>query len=221
MARFSFNPRLFKAQIVTLGILVAAWVFQMGVPAPALVKMDKESIDLALKYGMQNQTMGYRNLLGGNWIEGKDGVLLNIYTPFMMLAAKTYHGGFPEEPSDTDMKKARDKYARLVTNFTDPKYKKEVKFSVAMYGDDPVFAAGYRAKIKGFGRGKIFVLNPTRQYPQKEAAFDTEASSRPYEAISTYYFSFDDISILDDYTFILEDGVHPTIEFKVQNDSIY
>lgn len=61
--------------------------------AQALIKMDAEGINLALKYGMQNSGMGLYSILGGNWIEGPGGALLNIYTPFMMLATEAARGG--------------------------------------------------------------------------------------------------------------------------------
>ena len=183
--------------------------------------MDKESVTLAFKYGMQNKSLGYRALLGSNWIEGPDGCLLNVYTPFMMLAVKGFHGDYPENPSEKDIEKAKNKNARYVTNFLDPQYKKEIKFSLSMYGEDAGFAYLYRARIKGFGRGKEFTLKPSREYRQKVANFDKEASVKPYDGINTYYFSFDDIAILDEYTFIVEDGIHEPIEFNLRNASLY
>jgi hypothetical protein len=210
--------RLGVSGLALLSLLYTSLSYQ---PAEALVKMDKESVVLALKYGMQNKSLGYRALLGSNWIEGPDGCLLNVYTPFMMLAVKGFHGDYPENPTEKDIEKAKNRNARYVTNFLDPLYKKEIKFSLSMYGEDAGFAYLYRARIKGFGRGKEFTLKPSREYRQKIANFDKEASVKPYDGINTYYFSFDDIAILDEYTFIVEDGIHEPVEFNLRNASLY
>lgn len=204
---------------IWLTLLVALWV--VVAPARALVKMDKQSVDLALKYGMQNAGMGYSTLLGGNWLEGPDGMLLNIYTPFMMLASKAYQGGFSREPDEAEVKKARGRYGRLITTYTDPKNRTEIKFAVSMYGDDPAFATRYRGWIEGFGRGRDFKVSPVRVLYQKEAHKDTEASQKPYEAVNSYYFNFDDVSVLDDYRFILETPDGERAVFKIRNDKIY
>jgi hypothetical protein len=171
---------------------------------------------------MQNKGLGLRNLLGGNWLEGPDGMLLNIYTPFMMLATKTYRGDYPENPSEEDLKKAKGKYARLITTLKDPNQRQEVKFSVAMYGDNPAFAANYRSRIQGFGRGKEFVLKPVRELRQKIANADPEVKVNPYEAINAYYFDFKDLAILEDYQFILENSdTGQVVTFRIRNGSIF
>jgi hypothetical protein len=226
MKKLSFKPffkpflRFKYGQAFVFGVL---FLFLSGsiTPGFSLIRIDKESIDLALRYGMTNQGLGLRNLLGENWIEGSDGVLLNIYTPFMMLASKAYHGNFPEEPSDADVKKARNRYARLISTLSDPHYKNQVKFSVSLYGDTPEFAGEYRARIEGFGRGRNFAIKPDRELRQKVATQDPEAKVKPYEAINAYYFDFNNIVNLEDYQFIIESPGNPPITFRIRNDRIH
>lgn len=190
-------------------------------PVEALVRLDKESIDLALKYGMQNQGMGYNTLLGPNWIEGSDGALLNIYTPFMLIAAQSYGGGFSRNPSKEDIAEGRKRYARLITRLKDPKNIQTIKFSVALFGDSPTFSAAYTARIEGFGRGRNFVLKPTKVIVPPEGVLDPGARLHPYESINAYYFKYADVALLDDYRLILDaPGAEPVV-FAIKNDRIY
>lgn len=190
-------------------------------PAQSLVKLDKESIDLALKYGMQNQGMGYNTLLGPNWIEGPNGALLNIYTPFMLIAARSYGGGFSRNPSKDDITEARKRYARLITRLKDPKNIQTIKFSVALFGDSPTFSTAYTARIEGFGRGRNFVLKPSKVIVPPEATLDSGTKLHPYESINAYYFKYEDVALLDDYRLILGGpGTEPVV-FSIKNDRIY
>lgn len=202
------------------GIIIL--VFSVMAPtANALVKIDKQSIDLALKYGIQNQGMGYQTLLGNNWIEGPEGMLLNVYTPFMMLASKGYQSGLPADPTTEDLKKAKGQCGSLIRYLTDPLNRIDAKFAVSMYGDDPAFAGDYKAIIEGVGRGREFRLKPVRQFLQKVATKDAEASVRPYEAINSYYFNFADLQMLDDYRLILRRSDGTESVFHIRNDKIY
>lgn len=210
-----------KTRRLISAILVFFVVCLVSLPAMALVKIDKQSVNLALKYGMQNAGLGYSTLLGNNWMESGDGTLLNIYTPFMMIASKSYSGGFPSKPSEQDLKDARGRYGRLITQLTDPKNPLHVKFSVSLFGDDPAFAMGYQGWIEGFGRGKEFTLKPVRQLRQRSAYKDEGANVKPYEAVNAYYFNFGDLELLDDYQFILEDANGERTVFKIRNDRIY
>lgn len=231
--------------------LLLGFVLAQAIPAHCLVKMDSDSVNLALKYGMQNQNMGYYTLLGPNWMEGDNGTLLNIYSPFMLLAARAAKGGFPENPTDEDIQKARKKYQHEISHDLDPNGRLKIKFAVALYGDTPNFASEYRAWIEGIGHGKTFIIKPEQTVRQKQAHFykdtDTDvgdsakdakpkepsamgsvvntaggkASKNLYDAINAYYFSFNDLETLDEYQFDLQGPDGKIQTFRIKNKEIY
>jgi hypothetical protein len=190
-------------------------------PAQALVRIDTKTVEQALRHGMNNRGLGYVSLLGPNWIEGPDGVLINIYSPFMMLAAKAAKGDYPKNPSPEDMKRAKRNLTRDISFYTDPKAQVPVKFSVALYGESESFAKNYTARIEGFGRGKHFILKPLRSSRQLVAAKRSNGGAQPYEAINAYYFKFNELEVLDDFRFILEAPEKPPITVRVNNARLY
>ncbi|MEB3288200.1 MAG: hypothetical protein VKJ04_11950 [Vampirovibrionales bacterium] len=170
--------------------------------AAALVKvMDAESVNMAIKYGIKKQDAGFAAILGPNWIEGENGTLLNVYTPFMMIATQASKKGV-ETISDSDVKAVKKRMARMLSRIQDPRTPQEVKFSVAMYGDRPNFGKDYTATIEGEGRGKSVRLTPIRALP--DAIANTNPDETVYEAINTYYFKFSDLENLDNFTLILK-----------------
>jgi hypothetical protein len=209
-----------QCRLCVFTVLLALCV-QLGATSHALIKMDDKSIKLALTYGMKNQRMGYKSLLGPNWLESTDGTLLNIYTPFMMLAAKSSRGGFSPEPTEKDVEDAKKKYARLIQHMKDPKETLDVKFSVALYGEEPDFAGRCKVKLMGFGRGKEVKLLPSREILQRTATRMEGVSENPYEAINAYYFKMNDIEPLDEYQFILTRANGTSVTFTVKNSLIY
>jgi hypothetical protein len=191
-------------------------------PALALVKMEPKSIEAALVYGMRNQKLGLAGILGPNWIEGENGALLNIYSPFMNIATKASKANFSSNPARSDLDKAKKRFAREVAYYSDAKNRLEVKFAVSMYGDSPGFAKTYLAKIVGFGRGKEFEIKPVK------LKLDDIADSVPggvagasYEAVNGYYFNFSDLENLDEFTLLLESPTAPPIQFRMRNAKIY
>ena len=191
-------------------------------PSQALVKMDPHSIDAALVYGMQNQKVGLANLLGPNWIEGQNGALLNIYSPFMMLATKAAKAGFSHKPSKSDLQKARTRFGKEVAFYRDPKNRLQVKFAVNFYGDTPGFGKTYTAKIVGFGRGKEFELKPFKQILDLVAdPVQGGVSGAAYEAINSYYFHFADLENLQEFQLVLESPSGPPVEFRMKNERLY
>ncbi len=220
--------RLQKTSSLLLILLTAFLTLslQLTPNAHALIKMDREGINLALKYGMQNSGLGLYTLLGPNWIEGAEGTLLNIYTPFMMLASKSARGGYPTNPSNADVKSARKRYHRVIRTIRSPRDPLLVKFSVSMYGESSNFAYRSIAYIEGIGRGKRFKLKPTRSIRQKIATEVPGTDFKPYEAINSYYFDFNTLQNMDEFKLIVEDPRKDQREksrltFNVRKDRIY
>jgi hypothetical protein len=129
----------------------------------AVIDMSTKAVNAALVYGMKNQKLGISNLLGANWVENADGALLNVYTPFMMLATKASRAKLPQNPAPSDLDRARKHFARDVAFYSDPNNRIMVKFSVSFYGDSPSFAKYYSARIEGIGRGQNYTLKPEKQ----------------------------------------------------------
>lgn len=193
-------------------------------PASALIRMDAEGINLALKYGMQNSGLGLFSLLGPNWIEGPEGSLLNIYTPFMMLATKAARGGYPTDPTDQDIKDARKRYYKTLRTIRSPREPLVVKFSVSLYGETPGFANALDARVQGIGRGKSFNIRPYRTLKQKKALEVPDMDYKPYEAMNAYYFEFSQLENMDEFSLILTNPRQPEqapIVFRVKRDKIY
>jgi len=132
-------------------------------PALAVIAMSTKAVNAALVYGMKNQKIGISNLLGANWVENADGALLNVYTPFMMLATKASRAKFPQNPAPSDLARARKRFARDVAYYSDVNNRHMVKFAVSFYGDSPTFAKYYSARIVGVGRGQNYNLKPEKQ----------------------------------------------------------
>lgn len=206
----------------------------------ALINMDQKSVNAALIYGMKNQKLGLSQLLGANWVENSEGALLNVYSPFMMLATKAARAGLSTRPSASDLEKARKRFGKEVAFYSDSKNRLTVKFAVSFYGDSPDFAKRYStARIVGIGRGKTFELKPTRQLldqiadPVGQALTTTEkgsektASDAPprkaalYEAINAYYFQLSDLLDLQEFQLILESPGGPSITFRLNNERLY
>ncbi|MDX2085203.1 MAG: hypothetical protein SFZ03_07435 [Candidatus Melainabacteria bacterium] len=200
-------------------------LLQVAPPARALVYMDKavpqKEIDTAIRYGLSKRGQGFESLLDKNWKEGRYGAFLNVYTPFMQLAAKAYGSGLPRKPTQEDLKTAYKLFKREIRFLKDPQTTKHVKFSVALYGDDPRFGLTYRGWIEGVGRGKETVLQPAKSVRQREANRSEFNLNSPYEVINSYYFKFKDINNLDDYRFIIEDEASGRrVEFPINNQQL-
>lgn len=190
-----------------------------GASAHAILKMDNKTVDTALIYGMQNKKMGISALLGPNWVEGENGTLLNIYSPFMMLASKAAKGDFANSPTKADLLAARKKYGKDIAFYTDDRNRVMVKFAISFYGDNPDFAKAYTAKIVGFGRGREFDI------PTAKNALDLKADpvdgGKMYEAINSYYFLFKDLENLQDFQLVVESPSGPPLTFRLNNEKLY
>jgi len=209
-------------QLSAIGVSLLIGLLASGNAAFALMKMDSHTVDAALVYGMQNQKLGLSDLLGPNWIEGDNGSLLNVYSPFMMLATKAAKAGLAKNPSKSDLEKARHRFGREVAFYTDTKNKVQVKFAVSFYGDTPEFAQAYKAKIVGFGRGKEFELTPAKQIlDQKADPVQGGQSGSAYEAINAYYFNMADLENLQEFKLVVQSPTGQPLEFRMKNDRLY
>ncbi|MBK8189237.1 MAG: hypothetical protein IPK79_02180 [Vampirovibrionales bacterium] len=215
---------IFSTRFLLSCLLAAVCVLLFAAtPTRAMTRLDAAGVSKALRYGMSQSGMGLMSLLGGNWLEAADGTLLNIYTPYMLLAAKAARGGYPNNPGEDDVRHARKRYAGLISSIQSVRDPVTVKFSVALTGESAGFASGLKARIEGAGRGRAFQLRPTRQIQQKTAVAVPNVKIRPFEAINAYYFSFEDLMNMDEFRLILEDPRAPQSEpivFRVRTDRI-
>lgn len=220
------SPKPSLARWVSVALLaatVAAGLCLAPVaPALAWIKTDPpHSINAALVYGMKNQRLNLSTLLGDNWVEGENGALLNVYSPFMMLATKAAKSGLSTRPSKSDLEAARKRFARDVKFYSDTQNRLMVKFAVSFYGDSPEFAKHYSARIIGFGRGKEFNLKPERQHLDQLAdPVSSGASGGKYEAINAYYFPFSDLLNVDEFKLQLTSPNGPPVEFSMRSDRL-
>jgi hypothetical protein len=208
---------------VAAALLVAALSLGAASPALAWIKPDPpHSINAALVYGMKSQKLNLSTLLGDNWIEGENGALLNVYTPFMMLATKAAKSGLSTKPSKSDLEAARKRFARDVKFYSDLQNRQMVKFAVAFYGDNPEFAKNYSARIIGFGRGKEFSIKPEKQtLDQLADPVSGGASGGKYEAINAYYFVFSELLNVDEFKLQLTSPTGPPVEFTMRSERLY
>ena len=208
---------------VAVGLTTLACWSALALPSLAWVKMDSnEGINAALVFGMRNQHLSMSSLLGDNWIEGENGTLLNVYSPFMMLAAKATKAGFPVKPTKSDLEAARKRFARDVYYLSDTKNRIMVKFAVSFYGDKPDFAKTYFARIVGSGRGKDVTLKPEKQHLDDIAdPISNGESSGKYEAINSYYFLMSDLLNVDEFTLYLESPNGAPLAFRMKSDRLY
>jgi hypothetical protein len=188
----------------------------------AWLPMDHKTIDAALVYGMKNRGLGLSALLGANWVEGPEGSLLNIYSPFMIIASKVSKTDLPHNPSATDLKEARKRLRREVAFYGDPKNRINVKFAVSLYGSHAAFAQGYHAKIVGDGRGKQFEFLPVKAYPDKLADLVSEGSANTlYQGVNAYYFRLKDLELLEQFTLILTNTEGHQLSFRLKSEQLY
>ena len=164
------------------------------------------------------------SLLGANWVEGPNGSLVNVYSPFMLVASKAAKADLSKRPTQSDLKKARKRFAKEVAFYSDEKNAQriKVKFAVSFYGNTIDFARDYEAKIVGFGRGKEFELKPSKViHDQKADPITTGASAGTYAAINGYYFNFSDLENLEEFTLELSSPTGPPLSFRMRNDRLY
>ncbi|EKE03660.1 MAG: hypothetical protein ACD_20C00172G0013 [uncultured bacterium] len=198
---------------ITLFILSTTFSF-------ALIKLDEESVDLAIKYGIQSKDMPTKNILSSNWLNDGTGRILNIYSPFIQVALKTTDQnstGKMEEDIKTIKKRLYSKIDRI-------KEKNEVRFLIALYGDTEDFANNYKAQIVDINEyegQKKKIIKPKKTNAQKVAEKDNFFPAHPFSAVNCYIFKFDNLFDLKEYYFILTNETGEEVKYKINNNEIF
>lgn len=200
-------------RLLTTSVIYALLFSVFALPASAMEVLSDRSINRALDYGMRNQDLGMSLFMGGNWREGANGTLLNIYTPYMDIARAVVHKDLTDDPKPEDIGKARKV---LVEDINYIWHHPTVKFMVSMYGPVPNFAGKYYARIDGVGHGRSFTLYPSKMIPQLRADKDPNVTNNPFTAINAYHFRYEDIIQLDEFTLKLYGKDMEPITFKLQ-----
>lgn len=181
-------------------------------PVFALERMTNSMIDKAVQYGLENQEMGKSLFLGGNWREGADGALLNIYTPYIELALSASQRDMPVSGDPRNVAETRKK---IVEDIHYLWQHPTIKFHVSLLGDDPYFAGKYYASIEGVGQGRHVLLQPSTSVRDPKADKEPGATIKPYSALNSYYFRYEDIAGLDEFVLKLQGKDLEPIQFKL------
>lgn len=188
----------------------------------ALIKIDNDSIDLAIKYGIKSKDLIKRDLLGSNWINDQSGRILNIYSPFIQIAVKTSNQNTTGN-LENDLKTIKQQLSTSISKIED---RNEVRFILDFYGDTENFAQNYKAyiidvdKYNDTGNDR-YIIKPKKASLQKIAAKDGFDPLHPYSAFNCYIFKFDDLTNLKEYFFVLTNGKGEEIKYKINNQEIF
>jgi hypothetical protein len=226
--------------VLTLFLLVLGVGFLLSpLQSHALVEMDAKGVNQAVRYGMERGRYGLSEMLGPNWLEASNGTLLNIYSPFMLVATQVAKGRHPANPTPEEFKKAKKTHGRIIRSVTNPRYPQEVKFVLSVLGDHSKFHRTITAKIEGLGHGKKFTLKPSRKIVPRFAEglpgeTNANGEAEHYEAVNAYYFPMKTMGHLDEFDITFydyndysdEDEVTPEkpfepITFHINNNRIY
>jgi hypothetical protein len=199
-------------------LIIITFIFKPNTSL-ALVKIDDETIDLAIKYGLQAKDTSTRNLLDSNWINDGTGKILNIYSPFIQIASKISDQNSTGN-TEEDLKTIKK---RLYTKINAIKDKNEIRFIVALYGDTEDFAQGYKAYIFDVNQLNKAQkpIKPRKTCVQKIADKDVFVPAHPFSAVNCYTFKFDTLSKLEHYFFILKNEAGEEIRYEIDNSKIF
>jgi hypothetical protein len=183
----------------------------------AIVALTDRNIDAAVKYGLENRDQTLSSFLGGNWIEGPEGTLLNIYTPYIQLAKfATYRTGYNKASAEIIAKARKKMGGDISYTWSHP----TVKFMVSLVGATPEFAKAYYAKIEAVGGGRSTTLYPKHNEQQITADKEQNVTIKPYTAVNAYTFEFDSLYKTDAFKLILYGKNVEPLEFNVQTKNI-
>ena len=225
-----------------LVIIIILAVFCMGLftnQANALINIDDESIKISIKYGLDNKYSTSKELLGPNWIEGENGVIISIYSPFIQLATKAKSQNVPGA-TDEDIILVKRRLGRQLNQI---KTRQDVRFIVQIVGDDPGFAQKFKAHIeeyienpdseeakkegKGFwifknkGPRKAKKITPGNEVKQPKAELDHYNPVHPYSATNSYNFTFAQVDKYDKFYFVLTGADEKPIKFLIDKNAIF
>ena len=188
----------------------------------ALIKIDDESIDIAITYGLKSKGMSTRDLLNSNWINDGTGQILNIYSPFIQIATKTTDQNSTGKVEE-DLKAIKKRLSTKIDRIVD---KNEVRFLVALYGNTEDFAQNYKAHIIDVNEyngpnQKKNIIKPRKADIQKIAEKDNFAPLHPFSSVNCYVFKFNDLFELKEYYFVLTNEKGEEVKYKINNEEIF
>lgn len=207
----------------------------------ALINLDDESVKIAIKYGLDNKYSTSKELLGPNWIEAENGVLITVYSPFIQLATKAKSQNVPGS-SEEDIRLVKRRLGRQLNQI---KTRQEVRFIVQLVGSDESFAKRFTAhlleipgestekKTKKKGEGKGFwifkakgprkpkKIPATKSVQQSIADLDHFNPVLPYSATNSYNFDFEKVNKWNKFYFVLTDGEKTEIRVEIDKNAIF
>jgi|GEM_PF-3417255 len=207
--------------IKVFSLFLLSFIFS-SLSAYSLVKIDDNSVDLAIKYGVKMKGNSVENILGTNWKNDGSGRILNIYSPFIQVAMKS-----TTKPSsgelDEDIKTVKN---LLKYDITKVKNRNEVRFLVSFYGDNADFAKNCKAYIVEANKFSKDLkeqdkITPKKTSVQKIADKDNFHPKHPFSAVNCYTFKFDKIFNLKEYYFILVSDNKEEVRYKINNEEIF
>lgn len=203
-------------------IVILVTLFCSSLPSNAIIKLDDNSVDLAVKYGIKMQGSSRDVILGENWINDGTGMFLNIYSPFIQVVMRVKDENTTDNPVQ-DLKNIRQKLKPQIDKI---KELNEVRFISSLCGDNEEFAKDYKAYI--ISAEELYNKNPNKKLIkpkksklQKVAEKDNYVPKHPYSAVNSYIFNFSDISGLKNYVFVLLSGDGKEIKYFINNNKIF
>jgi hypothetical protein len=155
--------------------------------------------DQAVAYGKSQVGFGYSALFGKNWQEGSMGILVTLYTPYMMLASRAAK---IERTEDDAKKTALRKSLKKEISFY--RYNPQditVKILVSLYGDADTFLNTVKVSMKGFGLGRYTDLKPIRRVVDTKARYlETRHGVKVYTGDIALYLPWADFKKLETFS---------------------
>jgi len=224
-------------KLSTLSILSLFITFNT---AHALIKLDPDSIKIAIKYGLDNKYSTSKSILGPNWMEGDDGVIINIFSPFIQLATKAKSQNVPGA-SEEDIILVKK---RLGKQLNEIQTRQEIRIIVQLVGDKEDFGKNYEAYIEEFieknendakdGDKEVGFwlfkfkkhksaakITPNKEIRQDKAELDSYNPYHPYSCTNSYNFSFDKVNKLEKFNVVLKGPKDKQIKFLVEKNVIF
>ena len=201
-------------------ILIAISILLSPASSYAIIKIDDNSVDLAIKYGLKMKGNSVDYIMGPNWINDGNGRILNVYSPFIQLVMKSQNQGSTDNMQE-DIKNIK---IRLEKDITKIKTKNEIRFIVSIYGDKEDFAQKYKAFIVDANLISDSIksqIKPKKINNQKIAERDQFDPKHPYSAINCYTFKFNDLANLKDYYFVIVSDNGDQVKYKINNAEIF
>lgn len=158
--------------------------------------------DQAVAYGKSQVGFGYSALFGKNWQEGPMGILVTLYTPYMMLASRAAK----IERTEDDAKKAalRKSLKKEISFYRYNPQDITVKILVSLYGDSETFLNTVKVTMKGFGQGRYTELKPTRRVVDPKARYlETRHGAKIYTGDIALYIPWADFKKLETFAVTL------------------